>query len=120
MIPNARNYFVYPDCIDGRKSFNGLTGIIRAELQLDPAGGDVFIFVSRSWHSIKLLFWEHGGFVIYYKRMDNGSFEVPALFGPMVRSGILVKFNCYRCCAALNSRKKNSVKERQTALVLEL
>ena len=27
----------------------------------------------------KLLFWEHGGFVIYYKRMDNGSFEVPPL-----------------------------------------
>ena len=79
MIPSAKSYFVYPDCIDGRKSFNGLTGIIRSELQRDPAGGDVFIFVSRSRQSIKLLFWEHGGFVIYYKRMDNQSFEVPPL-----------------------------------------
>jgi len=42
MIPTAKNYFVYPDCIDSRKSFNGLTGIIRGELQRDPAGGDVF------------------------------------------------------------------------------
>ena len=79
MIPTGKNYFVYPDCIDGRKSFNGLTGIIRSELQRDPAGGDVFIFVSRSRQSIKLLFGEHGGFVIYYKKMDNGSFEVPPL-----------------------------------------
>jgi hypothetical protein len=38
MIPSAKSYFVYPDCIDGRKSFNGLTGIIRSELQRDPAG----------------------------------------------------------------------------------
>ena len=39
----------------------------------------MFIFVSRSRQSIKLLFWEHGGFVIYYKKMDNGSFQVPPL-----------------------------------------
>ena len=39
MIPTAKNYFVYHDCVDGRKSFNGLTGIIRCELQRDPAGG---------------------------------------------------------------------------------
>ncbi|WP_152439861.1 IS66 family insertion sequence element accessory protein TnpB, partial [Arcticibacter svalbardensis] len=77
MIPTARTYFVYPECIDGRKSFNGLAGIVRDELQSDPAGGDVFVFLSRSRQSIKLLFWEHGGFVIYYKRMDNGRFEVP-------------------------------------------
>jgi len=79
MIPTGKNYFVYPDCIDGRKSFNGLTGIIRSELQRDTAGDDVYIFVNRSRQSIKLLFWEHGGFVIYYKKMDNGRFEVPPL-----------------------------------------
>lgn len=38
MIPPAKNYFVYTDCINGRKSFNGLTGIIRSGLQRDPAG----------------------------------------------------------------------------------
>ena len=79
MIPTNKNYFVYPECIDGRRSFNGLTGIIRGELQRDPTSGDVFIFLSRSRQSIKLLFWEYGGFVIYYKKMDNGSFEVPPL-----------------------------------------
>lgn len=79
MIPAQRKYFVYPECIDGRRSFNGLAGIVRNELQSDPASGDVFIFLSRSRQSMKLLFWEHGGFVIYYKRMDNGIFQAPPL-----------------------------------------
>lgn len=79
MIPQNKKYFVYPDCVDGRKSFNGLSGIVRSELGGDPAGGDVFIFVSGGRRSIKLLFWEHGGFVIYHKKMDHGNFQVPPL-----------------------------------------
>jgi len=79
MIPQNKKYFVYPDCVDGRKSFNGLSGIIRSELGGDPAGGDVYVFVSGGRRSLKLLFWEHGGLVIYHKKMDKGSFEVPPL-----------------------------------------
>jgi transposase len=37
MITSGKSYFVYLDCIDGMKSFDGLTGTIRAELQRDPA-----------------------------------------------------------------------------------
>ena len=106
MIPTNKNYFVYPDCIDGRKSFNGLTGLIRGELQRDPTGGDVFIFVSRSRQSIKLLFWEHGGFVIYYKKMDNGSLKFRH-FALMDKAAISAKSSCCRSYAGLNSRKKS-------------
>ncbi|WP_086949627.1 IS66 family insertion sequence element accessory protein TnpB [Sphingobacterium sp. JB170] len=79
MIPAHKKYFVYPWCVDGRKSFNGLAGIVRTELGNDPANGDVFVFLSKTRQSIKLLFWEHGGFVIYYKKMDRGNFEAPPL-----------------------------------------
>ncbi len=79
MIPQNKKYFVYPDCVDGRKSFNGLSGIVRSELGCNPAGGDVYVFVSSGRRSLKLLFWEHGGFVIYHKKMDKGDFEVPPL-----------------------------------------
>lgn len=67
-MPSDKKYFVYPDCIDGRKSFNGLAGIVLGELNRDPGNGDVFIFVSRSRQSMKLLFWEHGGFVITIRK----------------------------------------------------
>lgn len=79
MIIAGKRYFVYPWCVDGRKSFNGLAGIVRDELGSDPANGEVFIFLNKTRQSIKLLFWEHGGFVIYCKKMDRGNFEAPPL-----------------------------------------
>lgn len=119
MIPTGKNYFVYPDCIDGRKSFNGLTGIIRSELQRDPAGGDVYIFVSRSRQSIKLLFWEHGGFVIYYKRMDHGSFEVPPLRADG-QGRHISEIQLLQVLRGIEFQKEKQRKRtRQTTLVLE-
>lgn len=43
-IPTAKRYFVYPECVDGRKSFNGLSGLVKSELGSDPANGDVLSF----------------------------------------------------------------------------
>jgi len=43
----------------------------------NPISGDVFIFVNRRATHIKLLHWESGGFVIYYKRLEKGTFSLP-------------------------------------------
>lgn len=39
--------------------------------------GDVFIFVNKPRNRIKLLRWEQDGFVLFYKRLEKGTFEVP-------------------------------------------
>ncbi|WP_282635458.1 IS66 family insertion sequence element accessory protein TnpB [Sphingobacterium thalpophilum] len=39
----------------------------------------VFVFLNRSHTRIKLLHWEHGGFVLYYKRLEQGTFGTPGL-----------------------------------------
>jgi transposase len=62
-----------------RKSFDGLSGLVSNELGRDPASGDVFIFLNRSRNFIKLLHWESGGFVLYYKRLEKGTFAPPAI-----------------------------------------
>lgn len=62
-----------------RKSFDGLSGLVCNELGRDPASGDVFIFLNRSRTFIKLLHWESGGFVLYYKRLEKGTFTPPVL-----------------------------------------
>lgn len=119
MIPTAKKYFVYPDCVDGRKSFNGLAGLVRGELQYDPACGDVFVFLSRSRQSIKLLFWEHGGFVIYYKRMDNGSFEAPPLRADG-QGRHISEIQLLQLIRGIEFQKeKQRATHRKTALVLE-
>jgi len=60
-----------------RKSFDGLCGLIQNELQRNPLSGEVFIFISRRRNTLKLLHWEQGGFVLYYKRLEQGTFEMP-------------------------------------------
>ncbi len=39
--------------------------------------GDVFIFLGKDLSKIKLLVWEQGGFVLYYKRLEAGTFALP-------------------------------------------
>jgi len=73
----AQRYFLYREPADMRKSFDGLSGLVRSELGRDPTSGDVFVFLNRRRTHIKLLAWDRNGFVLYYKRLEKGTFEVP-------------------------------------------
>ena len=71
----------YPS--DMRIGVNGMCGEVRAA-GLDPTDGDVYIFVGKSRKIMKLLHWERGGYVMYYKRLERGCFH-PRIF---LRQGI--------------------------------
>lgn len=60
-----------------RKGFDGLCGLVHGELGRRPLTGEVFVFVNRQRDKVKLLHWEQGGFVLYYKRLEKGTFEIP-------------------------------------------
>lgn len=57
-----------------RKSFDGLCGLVTSVMQRKTTSGEVFVFLNRSRTHIKLLHWENGGFVLYYKRLEQGTF----------------------------------------------
>lgn len=79
---NERNrYFLYRSATDMRKGFDGLSGVVRNSLGMDPLSGDVFIFLNRRRTHMKLLVWEESGFVVYYKRLERGRFEYPNIDG---------------------------------------
>jgi len=59
---------------DMRKGVNSLCGQVRM-LGLDPADGKVYVFVGSNRKVMKLLHWEHGGYVLYYKRLEQGRFH---------------------------------------------
>jgi transposase len=61
-----------------RKSFDGLSGIVQHELKKDPLSTAVFIFLNRRRNQVKLLLWEGDGFSLYHKRLEKGTFELPA------------------------------------------
>ena len=76
-LSTSQRYHLYSQPTDMRKSFDGLSGVIRNILERNPCSGDVFIFINRSRNKIKLLHWQGIGFTLYYKRLEEGTFELP-------------------------------------------
>lgn len=76
-LDQKRRYFLYAGVTDIRKSFDGLSGLVTNEMKGQLLSGDVFIFLNRRRNMIKLLVWDRSGFVIYYKRLEKGTFEIP-------------------------------------------
>ena len=74
-------YYFYPVPTDMRNGFDGLCGLVHRELGRRPLSGEVYIFINKSRDKIKLLHWEPGGFVLYYKRLERGTFELPKMNG---------------------------------------
>ncbi len=65
-----------------RKGFNGLSGLVRHYLKQGTLlSGDVFIFLNKRRDRIKLLVWDRDGWVVWYKVLERGTFELPRAEG---------------------------------------
>ncbi len=62
---------------DLRRGIDGLAGTVQGNLSLDPFSRSLFLFCGRRCDRIKGLLWEGDGFLLLYKRLDNGSFRWP-------------------------------------------
>lgn len=76
-LSSELKFHLYSQPTDMRKSFDGLSGLIQNHLGSNPLSGDVFIFINKTRNKVKLLHWQGGGFTLYYKRLEEGSFEIP-------------------------------------------
>ncbi len=74
-LTNETSIFAYTGVTDMRKGFNGLSGIVREEFQSDPTDGSLFLFINRRRDRMKLLYFEGGGFWLYYRLLESGTFE---------------------------------------------
>jgi transposase len=68
--------------IDMRKSFDGLAEVVRAFLGHDPLSGNLFVFRNRCGQRVKVLWWDKNGLALYYKRIEKGTFSLPAPIAP--------------------------------------
>jgi transposase len=64
---------------DMRKSFDGLHTLVRQVFQVDPLSGHLFLFVNRRRDRVKLLWWDRDGLALFYKRLEAGTYELPAV-----------------------------------------
>jgi transposase len=74
-LASGMKIFVYTQVTDMRKGFNGLSGIVREEFGADPTDGSLFIFINRRRDRMKLLHFDGGGYWLYYRLLEAGTFE---------------------------------------------
>src|SRR5690554_7960074 len=97
-LGSSHRYYLYRSPVDMRKGFDGLSGLVRNAMGKDPSSGEVFVFLNRNRNLLKLLHWEEGGFVVYYKRLEKGTFSPPAAAGSSdIRWPELVKIGRASC-----------------------
>jgi transposase len=73
----SHSFHLYSKATDMRKSFDGFCGLIQNDLETSPSDGKVYIFINKLRNKVKLLHWQNGGLVLYYKRLESGTFDLP-------------------------------------------
>lgn len=70
---------VYLACgaTDLRKSIDGLAALVQQAFALDPFTPALFVFCNRQRDKVKILYWEHNGFWLVYRRLERGRFAWP-------------------------------------------
>jgi transposase len=63
---------------DMRKSFDGLSAVVRDHLKQDPLAGDLFVFRNRRGDRLKLLYWDEDGLAVWAQGLEEGTFQFPA------------------------------------------
>ena len=74
-LPAAVRVFLCTRPTDLRKSFDALSGLVQECFGQDPLAGHLFLFLNRRRDRIKILSWEQDGLVIWYKRLEVGTFQ---------------------------------------------
>jgi len=80
-LEDSRRYYVCQRYVRMNMGINGLSRMVSNELKQLVLSGDVFIFFGKSRQMVKLLCWDGDGFLLYQKRLEKGTFELP-LFKP--------------------------------------
>ena len=76
-LTKSMRYYLAPGSVDMRKGIYSLYQIVRSALKRNPLSDEFFIFLSKNKRCLKILHWEDDGFLLYHKRLEQGTYETP-------------------------------------------
>ena len=76
-LTQSMRYYLCPGYVDHKGGIDSLYHLVKNTFDHNPLSGDVFLFISANRQGIKILHWEKSGFVLYQKRLEAGTFEMP-------------------------------------------
>ena len=89
MLPESVKIFVCNSPADMRKSFDGLSILVHRIILQDPLSGQMFVFFNKRRDRVKILWWHHGGFNMFYRRLEKGRFGDKGMFHELGGSKII-------------------------------
>lgn len=75
ILPSSVKVFLCTQPTDMRCSFNKLSMLAEHVMHQDPLTGHLFVFFNKGGDKCKILWWDRTGFAIWYKRLEEGTFE---------------------------------------------
>jgi transposase len=76
--PSVRIYFA-TGLVDLRNGIDGLRAVVEQVLKRNPDEGHLFVFIGKGRDKLKILFWDRNGYVVYFKRLERGRFQLPSV-----------------------------------------
>lgn len=76
-LPTNSRVYLCVQPVDLRKGFDGLGALVESVFAQSVFDGDLFLFVNRRRDRVKALWWDRDGLAIFYKRLEQGRYELP-------------------------------------------
>ena len=78
-FPESRvRIWLYTPPADMRKSFDGLSALVKGQMQEDPLAGHLYVFINRKRTQCKVLYFDRSGYCLWSKRLEQGQFHTHA------------------------------------------
>lgn len=108
-LSSQSRIFIHALPTDMRKSFDGLSGIVKGDFQKDILDGDYFVFFNRVLDRCKILLWDRDGLILFYKRLERGCFQRVPYDG----QGLAIEVDATTLTLVLSGIDLSTAKRRQ-------
>lgn len=108
-FPHSIQVFLHASATDLRKGFDVLLGLVTKTFAQDLTCGHLFLFANRRRDRLKILYWDRDGLAIWYKRLEKGSFQLPAV----ARDAVSVEMTSTQLTLILSGIDLSSARQRK-------